>query len=374
MSRSSRTRAQRGFSLIELMVALILGLIVVGGLIQVLIANRKAYQLQEGSNYLQQNLRFATDRIGWSLRMADFWGGAEGAAITGISAGEGAVTAKGGDCTKAWIVDTSPDTDGGGGVFGYDGGTTFPLGSGCVPDSDYVKGSDVLVVRYADAEGVDPAAASTIGALTSPVHIVAAVGRRAEMFAGTTVPQTSVSPPPRQYVFAYRIEAYYLQPCSDRGSDDHCDAGDDDGAPVPTLMRLRLDSGGNLVREPIVGGIEQLQFEYALRGSGGEHVFPAQYVTATQVDAQWASVIAVRVSMVSRSNQRDVAVPHPGTYALSSGCSYSIAAGGGFTGPASSGSAPGDCTGFSLSSLHRPDQFPRVLTQQVVQVRNRIRG
>ena len=69
---NNQARRQRGFSLIELMVALVLGLIVVGGLIQVLISNRTAYRLQESSNFLQQNLRYASDRVNWSLRMADF--------------------------------------------------------------------------------------------------------------------------------------------------------------------------------------------------------------------------------------------------------------------------------------------------------------
>ena len=59
-----RSRRAAGFSLVEMMIAMVLGLIVVAGLIQVLLANRKSYQLQQGTNILQQNVRFASDRIG----------------------------------------------------------------------------------------------------------------------------------------------------------------------------------------------------------------------------------------------------------------------------------------------------------------------
>jgi type IV pilus assembly protein PilW len=351
--RSHRTA---GFSLVEMMIAMVLGLIVVAGLIQVLLANRKSYQLQQGTNILQQNVRFASDRIGWSLRMADFWGGNNGSVITGSPS----VTATG-SCTQAWILDTRN------GVYGYEGGATFPIAD-CVNNADYVKGSDVLVVRYVDANGMDPAAGSTIGATPKQVYLVSAIGQQAALFLGSdTVPTTPPASAIGRYVYPYHLDMYYLRPCSvpDGGTNAaHCDASDDDGSPIPTLMRMRLDSSGGLTEEPLVEGIEQLQFQYGITSTDVSHLVPvAPYKNADTVAAdEWPRVITVSVGMVARSQQRDVSMPHVGTFAAGN-CSYEIKDGSTVT---------TGCTNFSVSGS-KPWQFARTPLTQVVQLRNRIR-
>src|SRR5690348_18132220 len=123
-----------GFSLIELMIAMVLGALVVAGLINVLMANRQAYHLQEANNYNQQNMRFAMDRIGWSLRQASFWGGVTPAQIIGTPT----VSGTKGSCTQAWALDAKDA------VYGYDGtsaGSGFPIAN-CVDAANYVGGSD----------------------------------------------------------------------------------------------------------------------------------------------------------------------------------------------------------------------------------------
>src|SRR5579859_7439814 len=75
MRESQIQGRQRGFSLIELMVTLVLGTIIVAGMISLFTSSKQSFQAQSGDNNLQQNLRFATDRLGWVLRMTDFWGG-----------------------------------------------------------------------------------------------------------------------------------------------------------------------------------------------------------------------------------------------------------------------------------------------------------
>ena len=129
------SRREGGFSLIELMVALLLGLIVVGGIISVLLSSRKSYELQQSNNFNQQSLRFAMSQLDWSLRMADFWGGVKRDNITGSPSTAGLGSGSG--CDAAWVLADQ-------GVYGYSGGTAFPL-AGCVDDANYVKGSDVVV-------------------------------------------------------------------------------------------------------------------------------------------------------------------------------------------------------------------------------------
>jgi type IV pilus assembly protein PilW len=356
MPGTRRSRRAAGFSLVEMMIAVVLGLIVIAGLIQVLLANRKSYQLQQGTNILQQNVRFASDRIGWSLRMADFWGGNNGSVVTGSPP----VTASG-SCTQAWILDTRH------GIFGYEGGASFPIAD-CVNNADYVKGSDVLVARYVDADGMDPAAGSTIAAAPKQVYLVSAIGQQAALFLGSdTVPTTPPASAIGRYVYAYHLDMYYLRPCSnpDGGTDAaHCDAADDEGSPIPTLMRMRLDSSGGLTQEPLVDGIEQLQFQYGITSTDLTQLVPALILKNADAVAadEWARVLTVSVGLVARSQQRDISMPHVGTFAIGN-CSYQIKDGSTVT---------TGCTNFSVSGS-KPWQFARTPLTQVVQLRNRIR-
>jgi type IV pilus assembly protein PilW len=66
---SARSR-QYGLTLIELMIAITIGLILVLGLIQVFSASRAAYQLSQGIARNQENARFALDFMQRDIRMA----------------------------------------------------------------------------------------------------------------------------------------------------------------------------------------------------------------------------------------------------------------------------------------------------------------
>jgi type IV pilus assembly protein PilW len=73
-STPSRTYLQRGLSLIELLVALLIGSFLMLGLVQVMSASRAAYQLAEGVGRAQENARFAMDFLQRDLRMTGHMG------------------------------------------------------------------------------------------------------------------------------------------------------------------------------------------------------------------------------------------------------------------------------------------------------------
>lgn len=72
-SRSHRPR-QRGVSLLELMIGMFLGVLVLGGMIQVFSASRTSFQLTEGISRNQEGGRFAMDYLLRDLRMAGHFG------------------------------------------------------------------------------------------------------------------------------------------------------------------------------------------------------------------------------------------------------------------------------------------------------------
>jgi type IV pilus assembly protein PilW len=65
---------QSGVSLVELMIAMVISLILLGGVIQIVSNNKNSYNLQEGTSRLQQNARFAMDRIVQDLGAAGYMG------------------------------------------------------------------------------------------------------------------------------------------------------------------------------------------------------------------------------------------------------------------------------------------------------------
>lgn len=69
-----RYSRQQGLTLIELMIAVFLGLIVSASLIQVLISNKMTSRVQTEVSRLQESARFAVESISQDLRSADYWG------------------------------------------------------------------------------------------------------------------------------------------------------------------------------------------------------------------------------------------------------------------------------------------------------------
>jgi type IV pilus assembly protein PilW len=70
----ANVRNIRGLSLIELMIAMLIGLVLILGLVQVFAASRTSYQLSEGLARVQENGRFAIDFLQRDVRMAGHFG------------------------------------------------------------------------------------------------------------------------------------------------------------------------------------------------------------------------------------------------------------------------------------------------------------
>jgi prepilin-type N-terminal cleavage/methylation domain-containing protein len=377
--RTSPGGRPKGFSLIELMVALVLGALVAAGMISLFVSSRQSFLVQSGDSYLQQNLRFATDRLGWALRMASFWGGdssSEGSVTVTSSAP--AVVGALGNCNGAWATAVNPMVTDGGGIHGYDGASEFPFDATCIGGADnYVPGSPVLVVRYADPQplppgpaisGFAPAESSTISGNPKQIFVLSTPAATAQLFAGTP-PSTSTTMLHR-YAYAYHVDMYYLQPCNVYpNGGTTCTANADNGTPLPTLMRLTLQQDGTLVSQPVIDGIEQVGFEYGVITDPSSAQMTPTYETAKYVDDNklWGKVVAVRVSLAAVNPTRDLKIPHVPTITMGTlgQCTYTI----------NNGTAPTvtSCPNFTPYG-DKPWQFDRVSTQFIVQLRNQMRG
>ncbi|MCD2449273.1 PilW family protein [Methylicorpusculum oleiharenae] len=61
-------------TLIEIMIALLIGAFLLGGILQIFINTKQTYRMQEGLSRLQENGRFAMDFLARDIRMAGYWG------------------------------------------------------------------------------------------------------------------------------------------------------------------------------------------------------------------------------------------------------------------------------------------------------------
>lgn len=67
-------RAAKGFGLVEIMVALVLGLIVSMGIVQIFIASKGTYQSQNAAGRMQEDARFALSKLMQEIRMTGMYG------------------------------------------------------------------------------------------------------------------------------------------------------------------------------------------------------------------------------------------------------------------------------------------------------------
>jgi type IV pilus assembly protein PilW len=74
MKTKNKLVAPRGFSLVELMVAIVLGLVLMAGVVQVFIGNRQAQRSDSAVSRVQEGGRLALDLITADLRAAGFYG------------------------------------------------------------------------------------------------------------------------------------------------------------------------------------------------------------------------------------------------------------------------------------------------------------
>jgi type IV pilus assembly protein PilW len=67
-------RRQLGMTLIEIMIALLIGAFLLGGVMQIFVSSQQTNRMQENLSRLQENGRFALEFISKDIRRAGYWG------------------------------------------------------------------------------------------------------------------------------------------------------------------------------------------------------------------------------------------------------------------------------------------------------------
>ncbi len=279
MSINRKYLNQRGFSIVELMVAMVIGLFLIGALIEVVLSGKKSFTAADHFSRLQENGRVTVNMLSRDLKRAGYLGGnSEIDSIYGSAGKENpAATCSGNDTSWGRMVSR--------GVFGIDGTNA---GYACVDDSDYLRG-DILTVRYAS-----PWTSGVLGA--NQLYLRSSVFQ-GKIFLGQdeALVDNTVSDQP-QSVHELMAYAYFVG-----NSGRSCN-----GAAVPSLFRVKLDSNGNPETEELLPGVENFQVQF---GEGG------RYVNADAV-VDWDEVVTAQFWLLLRSECSETGFNDNRTYRM----------------------------------------------------------
>lgn len=274
-------RSQGGFTLIELMVGLALGLVVSGALL-LLLANASAHGQDIARASMQiENGRYVSEMLREDLRLAGFFGETSVAGAL-YSAPSPCSTAPGG---WSGVPLTLPAP-----VQGYAPSDVLP----CL-DRRKVD-TDAIAIRRVGVDAIDPATivvgnsqyfvqySYCVGDVASP-RLLFGADRSLFTLRGRACTAANVVRP-------YVSRTYYVADCN------RCDAGGDS---LPTLKRVEL-VGNQLVTTSLAEGVEALRIEYGfdVDGDGSPDIYQSG-LGALGPTAAWSNVVAMKVHFITRS-------------------------------------------------------------------------
>jgi type IV pilus assembly protein PilW len=282
-------RSQRGFSLVELMIAITIGMLVVAALLALFLNITRNNRELAKANTQIENGRFAIQLLQNDLVHAGFWGELRPAAPTAIP--DPCLAVGSWDAAyKANMLGVP--------VMGFSD-STFP--STCTTVSSPQTNSDVLVVRHANTctwnsagcdGGADEGPHIQVSNCTAsnPPEVAYVVEADSAEFTLTNNNCTTVAP--RRKVVS---NIYYV-------SDD-------------VLMRSSFTDGAYQAAQPLIEGIEALRFEYGIDADGDGS--PDNYLSAPPTTlVQLANIVAVKVHVLARNLEATPGYTHNKTYQL----------------------------------------------------------
>jgi len=288
--KNNITRQQHGFSLVEMMLAMLIGIIIMGGIISVYTNTRDAQQVSEDQVHLVSDARFAIDTIAYDLRHAGVFGGTNLPSTIMCHKGDvncpTALATATGDCGTRWYLDITVP------IFASEASNPYTT----CPIASYRANTDLLVVRYADS---NPVAAASLAASTAYVRSNYQAG---ELFIGTTQPTIpdDTSALTNNHLLVSR--AYYVSDFTDYSGDG-----------LPSLRRVDLVAGPIVQDQMILPGVENMQIQFGVDTNQDRSV--DQYVNADLV-ADWTKVYSARVWVLVRGQTKDKTVDTSQTFTI----------------------------------------------------------
>src|SRR5438034_2742696 len=332
--------AHRGFSLVEMMIAMTIGLMIAAGLVTIFANTSNTQQEMRRTSQQIENGRYAMDVLSQDIQVTGYFGSfrkltppaaAPDPCSVTLADLQGAISLP----LQAYNAATAS--------------TTPTLPTTCdtlLPSANLAAGSDVVLIRRSDTQIVSIGTATTAGQVysqanpsTIDIHLgggttdcttkadgsAALVTRRLQYPASTDIcPATAL---PAGYLRQLHVHIYFVAPCNVPASGATCGSDADGGRPIPTLKRAELSTDGtNTVFQvvSIAEGVEFMKVAYGiddtpsavnpdtgLVGDGS----PDRYVLAPSL-AEPSNVVTMPVDLLVRNPEPSASYTDSKTYAL----------------------------------------------------------
>ncbi len=346
-----------GFSLVELLIALVISSILLIGIMQIFVSSRESYKLDEGLSRMQESGRFAASFLEREIRMAGnvgCRGRIKADNVANYLAGGGGIFIADNDPASPNLAVAGFEAVGTAPGSSYTIASSTPVNSGTAtnwgpsldmalaPNGGAAPGSDIIVVRYMGSDAVPLLAAdattisisatasnifaegqvlvmgdcrnvaifqidtlATAGAVTTITH-----GNTGGIAPGNVCATWGVGAAPcaknppygaDTIIGSMRTSVFYVA----RGADG-----------TPSLWRTSMINGGN-VAEELISGIENMQVVYGLDTDNDRlpNLPPYnadRFVPANQIplDAatgfpNWRSIVSVQIGLLARTYNTD---------------------------------------------------------------------
>ncbi len=292
---------QAGMSLVELMIALAIGLILSAALITIYVSNKKVFWDSEAAATLQENNRFVLKLITNDLRMAGFYGGVDYRLLD-----ENVTDLTSVMCKRGETVDPNSNVISGGtptefeygvSVWAVEAGQQIPY---CLIDFDVDVTTDILFVKHARKKPLK-AGDSTVATKT---YIISGFdsGEHVDGTGDTTL--NSKLSPSGEYaggaIWEYVYHVYFVYKPS--------------GSVYSQLKRVKLAKDGWGTPETVAEGVEDLHYIFGVHDSSVANTgMVTRYYSAEDVPS-WGDVVSATVYLRGRTTLSDVSYVDEKTY------------------------------------------------------------
>lgn len=276
--------------MLELLVAMFIGLFLVGGVTAIFIVSKRGYTETENVSRANESARFGLFLLSNNIAHLGFFGGANPATV------QNSLTAVTGDCTgTASVIDTANHFR----VVKATSATPVSCINDAQTDSDVLVIKSVRPVPFSKGALDDPndngVAVNTPEALNAGrVYLWAnRIGMEGELFRGNVTPPVNLTAVTDGVAWEYLAHIYYVRNVAGR---------------EPTLSRKVLRWSGTALAvdtEDLVDGVERLRvLPGVLRGT---YLAPqVKYMeTADMAATDWPNVASVQLRMLVRSADID---------------------------------------------------------------------
>jgi type IV pilus assembly protein PilW len=295
----TQRKFQAGFSVVELMIAMLLSMALAGGIISVFVNNSYSFQQDENIGRMQDDARHALREIAFDISMAGHYADLH---IPDTVSYDGGLTI-GQDCGPAgeanWMYRA---VDAGTGdslsLMAIDNATNSSVSAAhsCFVGGELQDGTDVVSIKRV--------AGGEAGVLSVNGAYLRTNGTVGVLFSGAapTAPPVAVALPRADW--AFRPSIYYIRQFANAPGDN-----------IPTLCRKALRGAGpSMTTECLATGIENLQIEYGVDTT--ENGQPNVWLSAPSL-AQMQTVVSARISLIARTTEIDTRYVNTKTYSIS---------------------------------------------------------